>query len=88
MYVCVYVYVYTYTYIHSFFPAFSHSFLQSFFFFFSIDLSYGGSVLLEGASLRVAYARRYGVAGRNGVGTLYLACAYCYISSVRILLYI
>ena len=50
-----------------------------------IDLSYGGSVLLEGASLRVAYARRYGVAGRNGVGIISLACAYCYISSVRIL---
>ena len=54
-----------------------------------IDLSYGGSVLLDGASLRVAYARRYGVAGRNGVGIISLACAYCYISSVlRILLYL
>ena len=33
-----------------------------------IDLSYGGTVLLESASLRVAYGRRYGVVGWNGVG--------------------
>jgi len=33
-----------------------------------IDLAYGGNVLLESASLRVAYGRRYGVVGRNGVG--------------------
>jgi ATPase subunit of ABC transporter with duplicated ATPase domains len=33
-----------------------------------IDLSYGGNVLLESASLRVAYGRRYGVVGQNGVG--------------------
>ena len=33
-----------------------------------VDLSYGGNVLLESASLRVAYGRKYGVVGRNGIG--------------------
>lgn len=33
-----------------------------------IDLAYGGNELLQSASLRVAYGRRYGIIGRNGVG--------------------
>ena len=33
-----------------------------------LDLAYGGNVLLQSARLSVAYGRRYGVVGRNGVG--------------------
>uniref|UniRef100_A0A7S1T603 Probable ATP-dependent transporter ycf16 n=1 Tax=Compsopogon caeruleus TaxID=31354 RepID=A0A7S1T603_9RHOD len=33
-----------------------------------IDLSFGGLQLLEGANINLAYGRRYGVIGRNGIG--------------------
>jgi len=41
-----------------------------------VELSYGGNILLASASLRIAYARRYGVVGRNGVLRLqYVGCS-------------
>ncbi|KAH9024309.1 hypothetical protein EDB85DRAFT_276678 [Lactarius pseudohatsudake] len=34
----------------------------------SIDVSFGSNRILSGASLTLAYGRRYGIIGRNGVG--------------------
>ena len=34
----------------------------------NITITYGGSILLDGADLRIVYGRRYGLIGRNGVG--------------------
>ena len=34
----------------------------------NITITYGGHILLEGADLRFAYGRRYGLIGRNGIG--------------------
>lgn len=34
----------------------------------NFNITYGGSLLLESADLRLVYGRRYGLIGRNGVG--------------------
>ena len=34
----------------------------------NFTITYGGQVLLDGADLRLAYGRRYGLIGRNGIG--------------------
>lgn len=34
----------------------------------NFNITFGGSILLEGADLRLVYGRRYGLIGRNGVG--------------------
>lgn len=34
----------------------------------NFNITYGGSVLLDGADLRLVYGRRYGLVGRNGIG--------------------
>lgn len=34
----------------------------------NFTITYGGRVLLDGAELRLAYGRRYGLVGRNGIG--------------------
>uniref|UniRef100_A0A7S0ZJ44 Probable ATP-dependent transporter ycf16 n=1 Tax=Timspurckia oligopyrenoides TaxID=708627 RepID=A0A7S0ZJ44_9RHOD len=33
-----------------------------------VDISFGGLTLLEGAAIKLAHGRRYGVTGRNGIG--------------------
>ncbi len=34
----------------------------------NFDIAYGDKVLLRGANLSLAYGRRYGMLGRNGLG--------------------
>jgi ATP-binding cassette subfamily F protein 3 len=34
----------------------------------NFNITFGGSILLEGADLRIVYGRRFGLCGRNGVG--------------------
>eukprot|EP01034_Spumella_vulgaris_P037460 gene37460-46212_t len=34
----------------------------------NFNITYGGSILLEGADLRLVFGRRYGLIGRNGIG--------------------
>lgn len=34
----------------------------------NFDVAYGDRVLLQGADLTLAYGRRYGLVGRNGLG--------------------
>lgn len=34
----------------------------------NFDVAYGDRVLLQGADLTLAYGRRYGLVGRNGIG--------------------
>lgn len=34
----------------------------------NFNITFGGSVLLDGADLRIVYGRRYGLVGKNGIG--------------------
>lgn len=50
----------------------------------NFDVAYGDRVLLHGADLTLAFGRRYGLIGRNGLGKttlLRMISRYCYIGT-------